>query len=145
MFMAGFGANFEFDLRKIIALPTLSQFGLIVAAVSIGLVGLAFFHLLTHALFKALLFMCAGVFIHTMRDSQDIRFIGGLSFQIPFTTICFGVSSFALCGIPFLAGFYPRDLILEMVSFRYINSVGFLLFFYFYWFNCLLFISFILL
>jgi NADH-ubiquinone oxidoreductase chain 5 len=76
MFMAGLGANFEFDLRKIIALSTLSQLGLIVGAVSIGFVGLAFFHLLTHALFKALLFMCAGVIIHTMRNSQDIRFIG---------------------------------------------------------------------
>jgi NADH-ubiquinone oxidoreductase chain 5 len=72
--------------------------------------------------------MCAGVIIHTMRDSQDIRFIGGLSFQIPFTTICLGVSSFALCGIPFLAGFYSRDLILEMVSSRYVNFIGFLLF-----------------
>jgi NADH-ubiquinone oxidoreductase chain 5 len=129
IFMAGLGANFEFDLRRIIALSTLSQLGLIVGAVSIGFVGLSFFHLLTHALFKALLFMCAGVIIHTMRDSQDIRFIGGLSFQIPFTTICLGVSSFALCGIPFLAGFYSRDLILEMVSSRYINFIGFFTFF----------------
>jgi NADH-ubiquinone oxidoreductase chain 5 len=129
MFMAGLGANLEFDLRKIIALSTLSQLGLIVGAVSIGFVGLSFFHLLTHALFRALLFMCAGVIIHTMRDSQDIRFIGGLSFQMPFTTVCLGVSSFALCGMPFLAGFYSKDLILEMVSSRYVNFIGFLLFF----------------
>jgi NADH-ubiquinone oxidoreductase chain 5 len=73
IFMAGLGANFEFDLKKIIALSTLSQLGLMVGAVSIGFVGLAFFfHLLTHALFRALLFMCAGVIIHTIRDSQDI-------------------------------------------------------------------------
>nr|URX53339.1 NADH dehydrogenase subunit 5 [Kalotermes approximatus] len=129
MFMAGLGANFEFDLSSIIALSTLSQLGLMVGAVSIGFVGLAFFHLLTHALFKALLFMCAGVIIHTMSDSQDIRFMGGLSFQMPFTTVCLGVSSFALCGMPFLAGFYSSDLILDMVSFSYINFVGFLLFF----------------
>jgi NADH-ubiquinone oxidoreductase chain 5 len=129
IFMAGLGANFEYDLRKIIALSTLRQLGLIISAVSIGLVGMAFFHLLTHALFKALLFMCAGVIIHTMRDSQDIRFMGNLSIQMPFTSVCLGVSSFALCGMPFLAGFYSRDLILEMVSFSYVNLIGFFLFF----------------
>nr|URX53441.1 NADH dehydrogenase subunit 5 [Calcaritermes emarginicollis] len=129
MFMAGLGANFEYDLSKIIALSTLSQLGLMIGAVSVGFAGLAFFHLLTHALFSALLFMCAGVIIHTMKDSQDIRFMGNLSFQMPFTSVCLGVSSFALCGMPFLAGFYSSDLILEMVSFSYINLVGFLLFF----------------
>jgi NADH-ubiquinone oxidoreductase chain 5 len=60
-----------------------------------------------------------------MKDSQDIRFMGNLSFQMPFASVCLGVSSFALCGIPFLAGFYSKDLILEMVSFRYINLIGF--------------------
>nr|URX53415.1 NADH dehydrogenase subunit 5 [Cryptotermes parvifrons] len=129
MFMAGLGANFEYDLSKIIALSTLSQLGLMISAVSIGFVSMAFFHLLTHALFKALLFMCAGVIIHTMKDSQDIRFMGSLSVQMPFTSVCLGVSSFALCGMPFLAGFYSKDLILELASFSYINLVGFLLFF----------------
>nr|URX52819.1 NADH dehydrogenase subunit 5 [Cryptotermes chacoensis] len=129
MFMAGLGANFEYDLKKIIALSTLSQLGLMISAVSIGLVTMAFFHLLTHALFKALLFMCAGVIIHTMKDSQDIRFMGNLSIQMPFTSICLGVSSFALCGMPFLAGFYSKDLILEMTSFSYVNFVGFFMFF----------------
>jgi NADH-ubiquinone oxidoreductase chain 5 len=129
IFMAGLGANFEYDLRKIIALSTLSQLGLMIGAVSVGLAGLAFFHLLTHALFRALLFMCAGVIIHTMRDSQDIRFMGNLSFQMPFTSVCLGVASFALCGIPFLAGFYSRDIILEMVSLSYVNWIGFFLFF----------------
>nr|URX53235.1 NADH dehydrogenase subunit 5 [Neotermes nr. kartaboensis] len=129
MFMAGLGANFEYDLSKIIALSTLSQLGLMIGAVSVGLVDLAFFHLLTHALFSALLFMCAGVIIHTMNDSQDIRFMGNLSFQMPLTSTCLGVSSFALCGMPFLAGFYSSDLILEMVSLSYINLFGFVLFF----------------
>nr|URX54481.1 NADH dehydrogenase subunit 5 [Neotermes sp. 8 AB-2022a] len=129
MFMAGLGANFEYDLSKIIALSTLSQLGLMIGSVSVGLVGMAFFHLLTHALFKALLFMCAGVIIHTVSDSQDIRFMGNLSFQMPFTSVCLGVSSFALCGMPFLAGFYSKDLILEMISFSYINFFGFFLFF----------------
>nr|WES82316.1 NADH dehydrogenase subunit 5 [Glyptotermes angustus] len=129
MFMAGLGANFEFDLKKIIALSTLSQLGLMIGSVSVGLVGLAFFHLLTHALFKALLFMCAGVIIHTVKDSQDIRFMGNLSFQMPYTSVCLGVSSFALCGMPFLAGFYSSDLILEMISLSYMNLIGFFLFF----------------
>lgn len=130
IFIAGLGANFEYDLKKIIALSTLSQLGLIIRILAIGFAKLAFFHLLTHALFKALLFMCAGVVIHSIRDSQDIRFMGNLSFQIPLTSCCLIVSNFALCGIPFLAGFYSKDLILEIVSLEYINIFGFFLFYF---------------
>nr|AIY62069.1 NADH dehydrogenase subunit 5 [Cavitermes tuberosus]WHM51947.1 NADH dehydrogenase subunit 5 [Cavitermes tuberosus] len=129
MFMAGLGANFEYDLSKIIALSTLSQLGLMIMTISIGLSGLAFFHLLTHALFKALLFMCAGGVIHSMGDSQDIRFMGGLSVYMPFTSSSLMVSNFALCGMPFLAGFYSSDFILEMFSMSYLNMFGFLLLF----------------
>jgi NADH-ubiquinone oxidoreductase chain 5 len=125
----GVGANFEYDLRKIIALSTLSQLGLMIRIVSVGFAGLAFFHLLTHALFKALLFICAGAIIHVMGDSQDICFMGGLSFQMPLTSVCLCVSNFALCGMPFLAGFYSKDLILEICILRYVNVFGFLLFF----------------
>nr|WGO57789.1 NADH dehydrogenase subunit 5 [Jacobsonina sp.] len=130
MFMAGLGANFEYDLKKIIALSTLSQLGLMMSILAMGFAKLAFFHLLTHALFKALLFMCAGVIIHSMKDSQDIRFMGNLSFQMPLTSVCLMVSNFALCGMPFLAGFYSKDLILEMVSLSYINMFGFFLFYF---------------
>nr|AIY61627.1 NADH dehydrogenase subunit 5 [Nasutitermes takasagoensis] len=129
MFMAGLGANFEFDLKSIIALSTLSQLGLMIMTISIGLSGLAFFHLLTHALFKALLFMCAGGVIHSMGDSQDIRFMGGLSVYMPFTSSSLMVSNFALCGMPFLAGFYSKDFILEMFSMSYVNVFGFFLLF----------------
>nr|YP_009351047.1 NADH dehydrogenase subunit 5 [Spinitermes trispinosus]AQP28435.1 NADH dehydrogenase subunit 5 [Spinitermes trispinosus] len=129
MFMAGLGANFEFDLSSIIALSTLSQLGLMIMTISIGLSGLAFFHLLTHALFKALLFMCAGGVIHSMGDSQDIRFMGGLSVYMPFTSSSLMVSNFALCGMPFLAGFYSSDFILEMFSMSYLNMFGFFLLF----------------
>nr|AIY61900.1 NADH dehydrogenase subunit 5 [Basidentitermes aurivillii] len=129
MFMAGLGANFEFDLKSIIALSTLSQLGLMIMTISIGLSSLAFFHLLTHALFKALLFMCAGGVIHSMGDSQDIRFMGGLSIYMPFTSSSLMVSNFALCGMPFLAGFYSKDYILEMFSMSYVNMFGFLLLF----------------
>jgi len=78
--------NFEFDLGRIIALSTLSQLGLMITAISISLSGLAFFHLLTHALFKDLLFICAGGVIHSVGDSQDICFMCGLSIYIPFTS-----------------------------------------------------------
>nr|YP_009236443.1 NADH dehydrogenase subunit 5 [Muscina levida]AMH85741.1 NADH dehydrogenase subunit 5 [Muscina levida] len=129
MFMAGLGANYEFDLKKIIALSTLSQLGLMMSILSMGLYKLAFFHLLTHALFKALLFMCAGAFIHNMNNNQDIRLMGGLSVIMPLSSSCFNISNLALCGMPFLAGFYSKDLILEMVLYSYMNLFSIILFF----------------
>ena len=101
IFIAGLGANFEFDLKKIIALSTLSQLGLIIRILAIGFYKLAFFHLLTHALFKALLFICAGVIIHNIKNSQDIRDIGRLTIYIPLTISCLNVANLALCGVPF--------------------------------------------
>nr|QOP39704.1 NADH dehydrogenase subunit 5 [Triceratopyga calliphoroides] len=130
MFMAGLGANYEFDLKKIIALSTLSQLGLMMSILSMGYYKLAFFHLLTHALFKALLFMCAGAIIHNMNNSQDIRLMGSLSMMMPLTSSCFNVANLALCGMPFLAGFYSKDLILETVSLSYINMFSFFLYFF---------------
>nr|YP_009712025.1 NADH dehydrogenase subunit 5 [Epicopeia hainesii]QGA74573.1 NADH dehydrogenase subunit 5 [Epicopeia hainesii] len=130
MFMAGISANYEFDMKKIIALSTLSQLGLMMSILSMGLPMLAFFHLLTHAMFKALLFMCAGVIIHMMNDFQDIRFMGGISSYIPLTCLCMNISNMALCGIPFLAGFYSKDLILELVSFSNLNYLVFFLYYF---------------
>nr|YP_010175348.1 NADH dehydrogenase subunit 5 [Torleya mikhaili]QSL98490.1 NADH dehydrogenase subunit 5 [Torleya mikhaili] len=129
MFMAGLGANFEFDLKKIIALSTLSQLGLMMCILSMGLYKLAYFHLLAHALFKALLFMCAGAVIHNMKDSQDIRNMGSLISQMPYTVGCLTVANLALCGMPFLAGFYSKDLILEVVCMSPSNMFIFLLYF----------------
>nr|YP_009537799.1 NADH dehydrogenase subunit 5 [Parasarpa zulema]AYN60516.1 NADH dehydrogenase subunit 5 [Parasarpa zulema] len=131
MMMAGICANYEFDLKKIIALSTLSQLGLMMSILSMGMGDLAFFHLLTHAMFKALLFMCAGVIIHMMNNNQDIRLMGGISFYIPLTSLCLNISNLALCGIPFLAGFYSKDMILEMVMMSNLN----LLIFYLYYFS----------
>nr|YP_010713151.1 NADH dehydrogenase subunit 5 [Elachiptera insignis]WDA94043.1 NADH dehydrogenase subunit 5 [Elachiptera insignis] len=130
MFMAGLGANYEFDLKKIIALSTLSQLGLMMSILSMGFYKLAFFHLLTHALFKALLFMCAGAIIHNMNNFQDIRYMGGLSMFMPLTSSIFNVANLALCGMPFLAGFYSKDMILEIVSLSYINMFSFFLYFF---------------
>jgi len=130
IFIAGISANFEFDLKKIIALSTLSQLGLMIRILAIGFPKLAFFHLLTHALFKALLFICAGAIIHNIKNSQDIRDIGALGKLIPFTTSCLNVSNLALCGIPFLAGFYSKDLILEIVILSPLNIFSFFLYFF---------------
>ena len=130
IFMAGLGANFEYDLKKFIALSTLRQLGLIIRIISLGFPILAFFHLLTHALFKALLFICAGVIIHCIKNFQDIRYIGALINQIPITIIYFNVANLALCGFPFLAGFYSKDLILEIVSYSRVNLVIINLFYF---------------
>lgn len=130
IFIAGIAANYEFDLKKIIALSTLSQLGLIMRILAIGYPKLAFFHLLTHALFKALLFICAGAIIHNIKNSQDIRDIGRLSLFIPFSTSCLNLANLALCGLPFLAGFYSKDLILEVVAFSFVNLFSFFLYFF---------------
>nr|QJA16388.1 NADH dehydrogenase subunit 5 [Ips acuminatus] len=129
MFMAGLAANFEYDLKKIIALSTLSQLGLMLMILSLGEVDLAYMHLLIHALFKALLFMCAGVMIHNFGDNQDIRNMGGLVYNLPLTSTCMNISNFALCGLPFLSGFYSKDLIAEAMSMQF---TSFLVYFIFY-------------
>nr|AZB51186.1 NADH dehydrogenase subunit 5 [Triatoma rubrofasciata] len=129
MFMAGLGANMEFDLKKIIAFSTLSQLGLMMSILFIGYPILAFFHLLTHAFFKALLFLCAGLMIHCMSDTQDIRYMGGMMNQLPFTCTCFCISNMSLCGMPFMAGFYSKDLIMEMMMMSSYNFFIFMVFF----------------
>nr|QPN54170.1 NADH dehydrogenase subunit 5 [Maladera orientalis] len=129
MFMAGLGANFEFDLKKIIALSTLSQLGLMMSILSLGEYKLAFFHLLTHALFKALLFMCAGAMIHNLGNCQDIRFMGSLLINMPLSCTFFVISNLSLCGLPFMAGFYSKDLILEILSMNYLNLYIYMIFF----------------
>nr|ARH54696.1 NADH dehydrogenase subunit 5 [Tetratoma fungorum] len=129
MFMSGLGANFEFDLKKIIALSTLSQLGLMMSILALGGYKLAFFHLLTHALFKALLFMCAGNVIHNMMNCQDIRFMGGLIMNMPLTCMFLNISNLSLCGLPFLSGFYSKDLIVEVMSMNYLNIYIYLIFY----------------
>ncbi|XP_069945648.1 NADH-ubiquinone oxidoreductase chain 5-like [Cherax quadricarinatus] len=128
IFIVGLGANFEFNLKKIIALSTLRLLGVIISILSLGFTDLAFFHLLTHALFKALLFMCAGMVIHRVKEYQDIRNIGRLVICIPLTRVCMNLPILALCGMPFLAGFYSNDLILEVAFIREINIFRFLLY-----------------
>nr|QHD18700.1 NADH dehydrogenase subunit 5 [Epitonium scalare] len=114
LLMAGIGATFENDLKKIIALSTLSQLGVMMLSLSLNMVGLSLFHLYTHALFKALLFLCAGAVIHNSLNNQDLRYMGMISSQMPFTITCMNVANFSLCGAPFLSGFYSKDLILQI-------------------------------
>jgi NADH-ubiquinone oxidoreductase chain 5 len=127
--IAGTAAIIECDLKKIIALSTLSQLGVIIAAIGINFPILAFFHLLTHALFKALLFICAGSLIHHHHHTQDLRQIGNIFPQMPLTTSCLLTANIALCGIPFITGFYSKDLILEFSLFHPINYTIILIFF----------------
>nr|YP_010374273.1 NADH dehydrogenase subunit 5 [Deroploa parva]QVD38895.1 NADH dehydrogenase subunit 5 [Deroploa parva] len=130
MFMSGLAANFEYDLKKIIALSTLSQLGLMMSVLFMGYHVYSYFHLLTHAFFKALMFLCAGLIIHNMNNSQDIRYMGQMITNIPFTCSCFCISNLSLCGFPFLSGFYSKDLILECLVFNTSNFYLFLLFYF---------------
>nr|APX40415.1 NADH dehydrogenase subunit 5 [Aphthona albertinae] len=129
MFMSGLGANFEFDLKKIIALSTLSQLGFMISILALGGYELAFFHLLIHALFKALLFMCAGNIIHSLNNCQDIRYMGGLIKQLPLTCMYLNICNWSLCGLPFMSGFYSKDLIVEVMSMNVLNLYIYIIFY----------------
>lgn len=128
--MAGISAITECDIKKIIALSTLRQLGVMIVGLGLGAPLFTYFHLITHALFKALLFICAGSLIHLHRHSQDLRFIGNISLQTPFIRSSLVVSNLALCGSPFIAGFYSKDLILEVFFFDY-NRLLIVILFYF--------------
>lgn len=115
IFISGLIANLEVDLKKIIALSTLSQLGLIIIILRLGLEIIAYYHLLVHAVFKSILFICAGAIIHSIINNQDIRLFGNLKEVIPFVIICFFIANLALCGFPFIAGFYSKDFIIELI------------------------------
>jgi len=104
------------DLKKVIAYSTCSQLGYMVCACGLSAYSAAMFHLTTHAFFKALLFLCAGSVIHAMADEQDMRKMGGLAKILPFTYVAMLIGSLSLGGFPFLAGFYSKDLILELAA-----------------------------
>ncbi len=101
------------DIKRVIAYSTCSQLGYMFFAAGVGAYQVAMFHLFTHAFFKALLFLGAGSVIHAMSDEQDIRKMGGIWTKIPVTYAVMWVGSLALAGIPFFAGYYSKDAILE--------------------------------
>ena len=103
----------QFDIKRVIAYSTCSQLGYMFFAAGVSAYGAAIFHLMTHAFFKALLFLGSGSVIHAMSDEQDMRKMGGLWRRIPITYAVMWVGSLALAGIPPFAGFYSKDIILE--------------------------------
>jgi NADH-quinone oxidoreductase subunit L len=113
LLVAGFTALAQTDIKRVIAYSTMSQIGYMFVAAGVGAYGAAMFHLATHAFFKALLFLGAGIVIHALADEQDIRKMGGLRKHMPRTYALFLVASLALTGVIPLAGFFSKDEILN--------------------------------
>jgi NADH-quinone oxidoreductase subunit L len=122
LFMGAVTALFQTDIKRLLAFSTVSQLGYMVMAVGIGIPGAAMFHLVTHAFFKAGLFLCAGSVIHALHeaghqthiqfDAQDMRLMGGLRRKMPVTFLCFTICGLALAGVPLFSGFLSKDAIL---------------------------------
>ncbi len=112
-FVAATIALTQFDIKRVIAYSTMSQLGYMFFALGVSAYGAAIFHLFTHAFFKALLFLGAGSVIHAMSGEQDMRKMGGIWKLIPSTYILMWIGNLALAGVPFLAGYYSKDMILE--------------------------------
>ena len=112
---AGLRALAEYDLKKIIALSTLSQLGFIRIRIGVKAPNLALFHLITHAMLKALLLICAGILIHLHHHSQDIRAMGRLIKGLPLVACSTIISSLSLCALPFISGLYSKDAILQIL------------------------------
>ncbi|HYM63181.1 MAG TPA: NADH-quinone oxidoreductase subunit L, partial [Gaiellaceae bacterium] len=110
--VAGLIALVQTDIKRVIAYSTMSQIGYMFVAVGLGAYGAGMFHLMTHAFFKALLFMAAGVVIHALSGEQDIRNMGGLGRELPWTYRAFLIGALALAAIPPFAGFFSKDAIL---------------------------------
>ena len=106
------------DIKKIIAYSTCSQLGYMFFAAGVGAYNVAMFHLFTHAFFKALLFLGSGSVIHSFKDEQDIREMGGVWKKLPYTWILMIIGTLALTGFPFLSGFYSKDAIIEFAYLR---------------------------
>jgi NADH-quinone oxidoreductase subunit L len=104
------------DIKRVIAYSTLSQLGYMTVALGVSAYSGAVYHLMTHAFFKALLFLGAGSVIIAMHHEQDMRYMGGLRKYMPITWITMWIGSLALCGVPFFSGFYSKDAIIEAVG-----------------------------
>nr|YP_004222139.1 NADH dehydrogenase subunit 5 [Berthellina sp. TLT-2006]ABK92219.1 NADH dehydrogenase subunit 5 [Berthellina sp. TLT-2006] len=122
--LGGWAAIYENDIKKIIALSTLSQLGVMVFSLGLNLPSLALFHLYTHALFKALLFLAAGHILLVTFGNQDIRLLGGVGLLMPLVSVMFNISSLCLIGFPFMSAFYSKHLILEKMLMANVNLMS---------------------
>lgn len=111
-FFGACSALVQYDIKKLLAFSTISQLGLMVVGLGIGAVNAALFHLVTHAFFKAGLFLCAGAVIHYTHHQQDMRHMGNLRKQIPIIFYCYTICAAALAGLPLFSGFLSKDAII---------------------------------
>ena len=121
----GFLGIIQNDIKRVVAYSTLSQLGYMTVALGASAYSVAVFHLMTHAFFKALLFLGAGSVIIGMHHNQDIRWMGGVRKYMPITWITFLIGSLALIGTPFFSGFYSKDAIIEAVHASHLPAAGF--------------------
>ena len=121
----GFLGIIQNDIKRVVAYSTLSQLGYMTVALGASAYSVAVFHLMTHAFFKALLFLAAGSVIIGMHHNQDIRWMGGVRKYMPITWITFLLGSLALIGTPFFSGFYSKDAIIEAVHASTLPAAGF--------------------
>ncbi|MFC5300705.1 NADH-quinone oxidoreductase subunit L [Azospira restricta] len=121
----GFLGIIQNDIKRVVAYSTLSQLGYMTVALGASAYSVAIFHLMTHAFFKALLFLAAGSVIIGMHHDQDIRNMGGLRKYMPITWITSLIGSLALIGTPLFAGFYSKDMIIEAVKYANVPGAGF--------------------
>jgi NADH-ubiquinone oxidoreductase chain 5 len=118
-FFASTTGLFQNDMKKVIAYSTCSQLGYMVFSCGLSNYNVGLFHLANHAFFKALLFLGAGSVIHALSDEQDMRKMGGLRQILPLSYAVMLIGSLALMGFPYLAGFYSKDIILEVSYMSY--------------------------
>lgn len=120
-FFSAFTAIFLYDIKKIIAYSTCSQLGYMALACGLSQYTIGFFHLINHAFFKALLFLTAGAIIHSFNNEQDIRKLSGLYTRMPFIHSAILIGNIAIMGLPFLSGFYSKDLVIEVTYLKGFN------------------------
>nr|ACM77766.1 NADH dehydrogenase subunit 5 [Wallacidia oculata] len=130
MFFSGILALLDNDIKKIIAYSTLSQLGLMVFGLCVGMKDFVYFHMLSHAIFKSMMFMSSGVIIHELAGLQDVRYYGGCIEIFPFSSMCLLMGSFSLCGFYFLSGFYSKDVMIEMYMSGMFGVILFVLFYF---------------
>nr|YP_009113900.1 NADH dehydrogenase subunit 5 [Pupilla muscorum]AGC52865.1 NADH dehydrogenase subunit 5 [Pupilla muscorum] len=123
-FLGGVSALYENDVKKIIAFSTLSQLGLMVFCLGMNMPFLALLHLFTHAMFKAMLFLSAGLILLSSFGVQDLRILGALQFRSPLLICFFNVSSLCLMGAPFMSAFFSKHVIYEIMFMSSVNTLG---------------------